>query len=320
MAARRRCRGAVATPGVARHGAGRLAPLSLGASPGRAGRGGVAAGRYDARAADLFRRPGLDGRRQPRRTPGLRAGLEFRHGVFHRRSLLDRCRAHGRLAAILVADALCRAGLSGRARHLHRPRLDGERLRRPPFAPFRHGAGRHARALLVGAGICARPCLDRFPVEPDGLRLVGRVSRRRRGVAGGIGVRDLRAELPDRAGGLPAGAAGRGRGGAPLTRAGGAGDRRGAGGFRRLAARSQSAPGRAQHHLAPGPALDPADPGQRSAGAGRQFPPHARPDPVARIRQSLGGDLAGKRRLRPSSTATATREWRWPARRRRREW
>ncbi len=111
------------------------------------------------------------------------------------------------------------------------------------------GAGIRLCRRLEHGRMGARPCFDRVAVEPDRLRLVGRVSGRHRDVAERRRGRHLRAQLCDRARGRAAWPCSAARGTAPMSAVAalGAGDRRraldpGARGRRRDPARDHRRP------------------------------------------------------------------------------
>ena len=193
----------------------------------------------------------------------------------------------------------------------------------PPAAGCGSAAPQRILALALVLGrrrMAARPYPHRLSLEPDRLRLVGRISRRARDAADRIGGRHLRAEPAHRARRRVAGAARRFLR-PPLGRR-----------SRRRssivvpAALGRLAPGArpsradvARRDLAPGSALDPADAQERS---GRSCVANFRR--LFALSTSPGADgadgdhLARRRRRRRFSIAMAARAKRWRKLRRRR--
>ena len=108
--------------------------------------------------------------------------------------------------------------------------LGADRLRRAPAAAGAGGADLPVRGSVERGRMAARPCPDRVSVEPGRLCLGRRFPGGARDAAEHRLDRDLRAEFPDRAGGLAAGAARR-----HVADADAAGAPRRAGGRRRAA-------------------------------------------------------------------------------------
>ena len=153
----------------------------------------------DAAVGGGVPRPVVARRRQrrPRRVVSARLGLRFR--VFSGRALLDRRGAVCRHRPVLVAGAVRRRRAAGGICDLCRAGAVCDQSRLANITAAGGGAGIWLCHRLEHSRMGARPCFDRVAVEPDRLRLVGRVSGCHRDVAERCRGRHLRAQFCDRA-------------------------------------------------------------------------------------------------------------------------
>ena len=169
--------------------------------------GALAAGRSDAAGVRRVSGPAV-ARRGQRRSLGVgSARLCLRPRLLRRRPLLDRGGAVCRYRPLLVGRAVRRVRPARVPGAVFRRGARPDRLRRAPVEAGAGGADLPVRGSVERGRMAARPCPDRVSVEPGRLCLGRRFPGGARDAAEHRLDRHLRAEFPDRAGGLAAGVA-----------------------------------------------------------------------------------------------------------------